>query len=43
MIDVLSLGVKNDGSEDISSIVNAATERDTLFFPGRAIPDPLIV
>jgi hypothetical protein len=27
MIDVLSLGAKNDGSEDVSAIVNANTSR----------------
>ena len=32
-VNVLSLGVKNDGSEDVSAIVNAATESDALFFP----------
>ena len=32
-IDVLSLGAKNDGSEDVSAIVNANTSRGPLFFP----------
>lgn len=32
-VNVLTLGVKNDGSEDVSAIVNAATEKDALFFP----------
>lgn len=32
-VNVLSLGVKNDGSEDISTIVNEATEHSALFFP----------
>ena len=32
-VNVLSLGAKNDGTEDVSAIVNAATEKDALFFP----------
>lgn len=32
-VNVLSLGAKNDGSEDVSAIVNAATEKDALYFP----------
>lgn len=32
-VNVLSLGVKNDGSEDCSSIINAATENYSLYFP----------
>lgn len=32
-VNVLSLGVKNDGSEDVSSIVNEATAKGVLFFP----------
>lgn len=32
-VNVLTLGVKNDGSEDVSAIVNVATEKDALFFP----------
>lgn len=33
MVDVLTLGVKNDGSEDVSEIVNKATEKHILYFP----------
>ena len=33
VIDVTTLGAKNDGSEDVSAIVNAATERAALYFP----------
>ena len=32
-VNVLSLGVKNDGSEDVSGIVNEATKKDSLHFP----------
>ena len=32
-IDVLSLGAKNDGSEDVSAIVNANMSRGPLFLP----------
>lgn len=32
-INVLSLGVKNDGTEDISVIVNEATRTNALYFP----------
>ena len=32
-IDVVSLGAKNDGSEDVSAIVNANTAKGALFFP----------
>lgn len=32
-INVLTLGVKNDGSEDISTIVNEATQSHSLYFP----------
>lgn len=32
-VNVLTLGVKNDGSEDISAIVNEATKEHSLFFP----------
>lgn len=32
-VNVLTLGVKNDGSEDISAIVNEATKSHPLFFP----------
>lgn len=33
MLNVLELGVKNDGSEDVSIIINNATERGALYFP----------
>ena len=33
VVDVTSLGAKNDGSADVSDIVNAATEKDALYFP----------
>jgi hypothetical protein len=33
LVNVLTLGVKNDGSEDISVIVNEATKEHALFFP----------
>ncbi len=32
-INVLTLGVKNDGTEDISEAVNCATEKYALYFP----------
>ena len=32
-INVLALGAKNDGSADVSAIVNANTEKGALFFP----------
>ena len=32
-VNVLTLGVRNDGTEDVSAIVNAATERSALYFP----------
>ena len=32
-INVVSIGAKNDGSEDVSAIVNANTSRGPLFFP----------
>ena len=32
-INVLTLGVKNDGTTDISTIINSATEKANLFFP----------
>ncbi len=32
-VNVLSLGAKNDGSADVSAIVNAATQTNALFFP----------
>ena len=34
MVNVLELGVKNDGSEDVSEIVNQYTEKYSLYFPG---------
>lgn len=33
ILNVLDLGVKNDGSKDISKIINKATERGALYFP----------
>ena len=33
MLNVIDLGVKNDGSEDISTIVNEATAQGALYFP----------
>ena len=33
MLNVLDLGVKNDGSADISEIVNTHTAKGTLYFP----------
>lgn len=33
VVNILSLGVKNDGSEDISSIINEASKEHSLFFP----------
>lgn len=33
LINVLSLGCKNDGSEDISDIINEKTKEGSLFFP----------
>lgn len=32
-VNVLDLGVRNDGSADVSDIVNAATEQSSLYFP----------
>lgn len=32
-VDVTTLGAKNDGSADVSAIVNVATERLSLYFP----------
>ena len=32
-INVLTLGVKNDGSEDCSSIINSASKNNALYFP----------
>ena len=44
-IDVTALGVKSDGSADISDIVNAATKTNALYFPpGRYLVEkPLIL
>ena len=44
-IDVLSLGVKNDGSADVSAIVNANTAKGALYFPaGRyRVSHPLVL
>jgi len=44
-VNVLSLGVKNDGSADVSAIVNAATQTNALFFPaGRyRVEHPLVL
>jgi len=33
IVNVLTLGVKNDGSEDVSAIVNEATKTKALYFP----------
>ena len=33
VINVLTLGAKNDGSADVSAIVNANTAKGALFFP----------
>ena len=32
-LNVLTLGVKNDGTEDISTIINVATQNHNLYFP----------
>lgn len=32
-VNVLDLGVKNDGSQDVSTIVNAASAKHSLYFP----------
>ena len=44
-IDVTTLGAKNDGSEDVSAIVNANTEKGALFFPAGVykVSHPLII
>lgn len=44
-VNVLSLGVKNDGSADCSSIINAATENYELYFPSGAyrVDNPLYI
>ncbi len=33
VLDILTLGAKNDGSVDVSEIVNTNTEKGTLYFP----------
>ena len=33
VLNVLALGAKNDGSADVSAIVNANTAKGALFFP----------
>ena len=33
MLNVLDLGARNDGSADVSEIVNAHTAKGALFFP----------
>lgn len=44
-INILSLGAKNDGSQDISAIFNANTHRGPIFFPAGLyrVDSPLIV
>ena len=44
-INVLDLGAKNDGSEDVSAIVNANTEKGALFFPAGIykVSQPLVL
>ena len=44
-IDVVSLGAKNDGSEDVSAIVNANTAKGALFFPSGVykVSHPLVL
>ena len=44
-VNVLTLGVKNDGSEDISAIVNEATKQHALFFPAGVylVRNPLVI
>ena len=43
-VDVTTIGVKNDGSTDVSDIVNAATEKSALYFPpGRYLVEKPIV
>ena len=45
MIDVVSLGAKSDGSEDVSAIVNANTAKGALFFPAGVykVSHPLVL
>ena len=44
-IDIVSLGAKNDGSEDVSAIVNAHTAKGDLFFPSGVykVSHPLVL
>ena len=44
-IDIVSLGAKNDGSEDVSAIVNANTAKGDLFFPSGVykVSHPLVL
>ena len=44
-IDVLKLGAKNDGSADVSGIVNANTAKGALFFPAGIykVAHPLVI
>ncbi|MCQ2388516.1 MAG: glycoside hydrolase family 55 protein [Kiritimatiellae bacterium] len=44
-VDVLTLGAKNDGSADVSDVVNAATKTNALYFPpGRYLVEkPLVL
>jgi len=44
-IDVVSLGAKNDGSEDVSAIINANTAKGALFFPAGVykVSHPLVL
>ena len=43
-VDVTTLGGKNDGSADVSDIVNEATKRTALYFPpGRYLVEKPIV
>ena len=44
-LNVLELGAKNDGSADVSEIVNANTEKGTLFFPAGVykVGHPLVI
>ena len=44
MVNVLDLGIRNDGSGDISEVVNAATKKSALYFPpGRYLVEKPIV
>ena len=44
-INVVSIGAKNDGSEDVSAIVNAHTAKGDLFFPSGVykVSHPLVL